>query len=165
MIKTTSQRFSLLVGWRLLESLCIAWVIVGHSLGCLAFGWALFKTVCSMTVAAEHLSLAYQEAFTFLVVAAACSFSAKVAKTLAVLARARQHQIGKQACSRPSRVDLFLMLVVGVAGAVQAPALFAYIGSDWAGVIVSSLLAVVSIVIVAMLPTAFRLPAPAPQHN
>ncbi|MDZ5605252.1 hypothetical protein SJI00_20985 [Pseudomonas sp. RP23018S] len=165
MIKTTSQRFSLLVGWRLLESLCIAWVIVGHSLGCLAFGWALLKTVYSMTVTVEHFSLAYQDAFTFLAVAAACSFSAMVAKTLAALARARQHQIGKQACCRPSRVDLFLMLVVGVAGAVQAPALFAYIGSDWAGVIVSGLLVVVSIVIVAMLPTAFRLHAPAPQHN
>lgn len=165
MIKTTSQRFSLLVGWRLLESLCIAWVILGYTLACLAFGWALFKTVCSMTVAADHLSLAYQDAFTYLVMAAACSFTAKVAKTLAVLARARQLQIGKQACNRPSRVDLFLMLVVGVAGAVQAPALFAYIGSEWAGVIVSCLLVVVSIIIVAMLPTAFRLSAPAPQHN
>lgn len=164
MNKTTSDRFSRLVAWRLFESTSTVWSVMGNVAACGCFAWAMVLTVCSMTTPGADPSTAYLDAFSCLLIAAVAYYSAMVAKAVAALAKARQIQIGNQASKGPSRVDLFIMLGVGIAGAVKAPAIFEFCDSNAVGILATGLLMLACCVVLAVLPTAFRMSGPQPQR-
>jgi hypothetical protein len=107
----------------------------------------------------------YESAVVTTCLSVATCFSGVVAKMMAGIASSRQLQLGKNEVTMAHApfVDLCFALVLALTGAFAAPMNMGLIGGADAGVACSMLLGVVALCIAAIMPTAYRLPAPSPQ--
>jgi len=158
-MRTTSERFTRLVAWRLAETLLTRWGILANAGAIVMFIWV---AICVVLALMSDKPADYQSAITTTCLAVATFFSAVVAKLLAAIASARQHQFGSNTVTIASRVftDLCFVLALAFAGAVAAPTIMGLFGAAGAGAVCSMLLGVVALCIAATLPTAYRLSVP-----
>jgi hypothetical protein len=127
------------------------------------FGWVAISVLLAMT---SDKPADYQGAASMAGLAIAAYFSGVVAKMMAGIASARQHQFGNNAVTIASApfTDLCFALALAISGAVAAPTLFSFFGGAGAGVACSMLLGAIGLCIVVIMPTAYRLSAPLPQQ-
>jgi len=162
-MRTTSERFTRLVAWRLIESICTSWRVLANTGAIAMFFWV---AICMVLALTSDKPTDYQGAIATTCLAVAACFSGVVAKMMSGIASARQHQFGNNAVTMASApfTDLCFALALAFAGAMAAPMIMGVIGTVDGGVACSMLLGVVALCIAAILPTAYRLSAPAPQQ-
>ena len=161
-MRTTSERFTRLVAWRLVETLCARWSFLANAGALAMFSWV---AICTVQALKSDETADYESAIVTTCLSVATCFSGVVAKMIMGIASARQLQLGNKevTMARAPFADLCLALVLALTGAFAAPMNMGLIGGAGAGVACSVLLAVVALCIAAIMPTAYRLPAPAPQ--
>lgn len=161
-MRTTSERFTRLVVWRLAETLCTRWAFLANAGALAMFIWAAICIVLALT---SDKPADYESAIVTTCLSVATCFSGVVAKMMARIASARQHQFGNNEVSMASApfTDLCFALALALAGTVAAPTIMGLFGGAGAGVACSMLLGVVALCIAAIMPTAYRLSVPAQQ--
>lgn len=162
-MRTTSERFTRLVAWRLAETLCARWSVLANVGAIALFGWVAISVLLALT---SDKPADYQGAASAAGLAIAAFFSGVVAKMVGVIASARQHQFGNNAVTIASApfTDLCFALALAISGAAAAPTLLGLFGGAGAGVACSMLLGAVGLCVAAIMPTAYRLSAPSPQQ-
>lgn len=160
-MRTTSERFTRLVAWRLAETLCTRWCVLANAGAIALFGWVAISVLLALT---SNTNADYQGAVSAAGLAVAAFFSGVVAKMMGVIASARQQQLGNNAVtiSRAPFTDLCFALALAISGAAAAPTLLGLFGG--AGVTCSMLFGAIGLCIVAIMPTAYHLSAPSPQQ-
>lgn len=162
-MRTTSERFTRLVAWRLAETLCARWGLLAN-VGALAmFIWV---AICMVLALTSDKPADYESAIVTTCLSVATCFSGVVAKMMMGIASARQLQLGNKevTMARAPFADLCFALVLALTGALAAPMNMGLIGGAGSGVACSALLGVVALCIAAIMPTAYRLPATSPQQ-
>ena len=154
-MRTTSERFSRLVAWRLVESMCTCWRVMGNAGAIIMFFWV---AICMVLALTSNSPVDYQDAVGTTSLAVAAYYSAVVAKMLATIACARQHQFGSNAVTMTSATftDLCFALALALAGSLAAPMVMSLVGGSSMGIACSMLLAVVALCIMTVMPTAYR---------
>lgn len=161
-MRTTSERFTRLVAWRLAETLCTRWAFLANAGAIAMFIWV---AVCMVLALTSDKPADYQSAVAITCLAVAAYFSGVVAKMMAEVASARQHQFGNNAVTMASApfADLCFALALAFSGTVAAPMIMSLFGGASAGAACSMLLGVVALCIAVIMPTAYRLSVPSPQ--
>ena len=160
-MRTTSERFTRLVAWRLAETLCTRWAFLANAGAVAMFIWV---AICMVLALLSDKHDDYHSAIATMCLAVTAYFSGVVAIMMAGIASARQLQLGNNEATtaRASFADLCFALVLALAGAYAAPMSMGLIGGSGTSVACSMLLGVVALCIAAIMPTAYRMPAPAP---
>lgn len=158
-MRTTSERFTRLVAWRLTETLCTRWSFLANAGAVALFAWVV---VCVVLALVGEKPSDYQSAVAITCLAVAAYFSGMVAKMIAGVACARQHRFGNNAVTMASAqfTDLCFAMALATMGAISAPLILGYLGSAGAGAACSALLCVIVLCIAAILPTAHRMSGP-----
>lgn len=161
-MRTTSERFSRLVAWRLAESLCSKWRFIANAGAFAMFIWVAISVVLALTSGEsdDHMS-----GVSTMCLAVSTYFSGVVAKMMGVVANARQLQVSNKAVTGASAslTDLCFALALAVVGSMTAPSILSLLGSTEVGIACSVLLGASAVCVLATLPTAYRLSAPNPQ--
>ena len=161
-MRTTSERFSRLVAWRLAESLCSKWRFIANAGAFAMFIWVAISVVLALTSGepADHMS-----AVSTMCLAVITYFSGVVAKMMGVVANARQLQVSNKAVTGASAslTDLCFALALAVVGSITAPTILTLLGSAETGIACSVLLGTIGLCVAAIMPTAYRLRSPSPQ--
>jgi hypothetical protein len=125
----------------------------------------IWVAICMVLALTSDKPADYQSAIATTCLAVAAYFSGVVAKMMAGISSARQHQFGNNEVTMASApfTDLCFALALSFAGAVAAPTIMSLFGGADAGIACSMLLGVVALCIAAIMPTAYRLSAPSPQ--
>lgn len=161
-MRTTSERFTRLVAWRLAETLCTRWAFLANAGAIAMFIWV---AICMVLALTSDKPDDFQGAIVTTCLAVAAYFSGVVAKMMAGIASARQHQFGNNEVNMASApfTDLCFALALAFTGTVAAPTIMGLFGGADAGFACSMLLGIVALCITVIMPTAYRLSVPSPQ--
>lgn len=161
-MRTTSERFTRLVAWRLAETMCTRWALLANAGAVAMFIWV---AICMVLALTSDKDADYHSAIATTCLAVAAYFSGVVAKVMAGVASARQRQLGKNEVTMANApfTDLCFALALSMTGTIAAPTTMHLLGDADAGVACSMLLGVVALCTAAIMPTAYRLPAPSTQ--
>ena len=161
-MRTTSERFSRLVAWRLIESLCSKWRFMANAGAFAMFIWVIITVGLAL---ASGDTADYMTAVSTMCLAVSAYFSGVVAKMMGVVANARQLQFSSKTVTSASSsfTDLCFALSLAAVGTLAAPTILNLLGSAEVGVACSVLLGVIGLCVVAIMPTAYRLSASNPQ--
>jgi len=161
-MRTTSERFSRLVAWRLAESLCSKWRLMANAGALTMFIWVAISVVLAMTSGEsdDHMS-----GVSTTCLAVSTYFSGVVAKMMGGVANARQLQFSNKTLTSASSslTDLCFALALAAVGTLAAPTILNLLGSAEVGIACSVLLGVIALCVVAIIPTAYRLSASSPR--